>query len=297
MQKRTFFFSLLLLAPATLMAQVLIDGPEVDLTDEEVRMVLSTIPDQYKAAMLKDKNKLRQVMDTTYMTKVAASRAEKKGLQERPEVKAILWNRRQNLLAIAEIDDVLRQSGGDQGLESAAKETYLASKEDYKAPDSVTASHILIKAQDYASADAAMAELKKIRASILAKEITFADAAKKYSKDPGSATKGGELGQFPRGAMVKAFEDVAFALQNVGDISEPFESKFGLHIIQLDGKHPGGIRPFEDVKGQIMADLAKKRRKAIKEDYLITKRDDPAIKLNEAAIESFVSDPVGNQKQ
>ena len=72
MEKRTIFFSLLLLAPATLTAQVLIDGPEVDLTEEELRMVISTVPDQYKAAMLQNKDKLRQIMDTTYMTKVAA---------------------------------------------------------------------------------------------------------------------------------------------------------------------------------------------------------------------------------
>jgi len=76
----------------------------------------------------------------------------------------------------------------------------------------------------------------------------FAELAKKYSNDPGSASKGGDLGWFARGQMVKAFEDAAFALQKPGEISGIVKTKYGYHIIQLvekDSKHP---RPEAEVK-------------------------------------------------
>ena len=59
----------------------------------------------------------------------------------------------------------------------------------------------------------------------------FADLAKRYSSDPGSAQQGGSLGPFPRGAMVKEFSDAVAALRP-GDISQPVETSFGYHIIQ-----------------------------------------------------------------
>ena len=74
----------------------------------------------------------------------------------------------------------------------------------------------------------------------------FATLAKTYSKDPGSAKKGGVLAKFGSGRMVKDFESVAFSLQNENDISEPFKTRYGWHIIKLLKKYPVGS--FEDLK-------------------------------------------------
>ena len=73
-------------------------------------------------------------------------------------------------------------------------------------------------------------------------DVSFADLAKKNSDDPGSAPKGGELGEFSRGMMVKPFEDTVFAM-NPGDISAVVESDFGFHIIQLERVVPPSAKP------------------------------------------------------
>ncbi len=88
----------------------------------------------------------------------------------------------------------------------------------------VRASHILVKTED---------EAKNLLEEIKAGK-SFAEAAKEHSLCP-SGRDGGDLGFFKRGVMVKPFEDAAFALKKVGDISEPVQTQFGWHLIQMTG--------------------------------------------------------------
>lgn len=89
----------------------------------------------------------------------------------------------------------------------------------------VRASHILVKTED---------EAKKLLEEIKAGK-SFADAAAEVSLCP-SGANGGDLGYFGRGMMVKPFEDAVFSMQNIGEISEPVQTQFGWHLIQLTGK-------------------------------------------------------------
>jgi len=82
----------------------------------------------------------------------------------------------------------------------------------------------------------------------------FSDLAKEYSKDPGSASKGGEVGWISYGGpYIKKFQDVAFDLKNVGDISKPFQTQFGYHIIKLLDKKP--MESFEEKRKEIETKL------------------------------------------
>ncbi len=89
----------------------------------------------------------------------------------------------------------------------------------------VRASHILVKTRP---------EAVKIRKEIVNGDISFEDAAEKYSLCP-SAVNGGDLGYFKRGQMVQPFSDVAFDLK-VGQISDPVGTKFGWHLIKVVDK-------------------------------------------------------------
>ena len=86
----------------------------------------------------------------------------------------------------------------------------------------------------------------------------FAAVAQTESDDKGSAMRGGDLGWFGRGYMVKPFEDAAFAMKDSGDICEPIKSNFGWHFILLKGKRP--IQPFETLKPQIMKNVQRDER-------------------------------------
>ncbi|MEH0165905.1 SurA N-terminal domain-containing protein [Roseateles microcysteis] len=135
------------------------------------------------------------------------------------------------------------------------------------------ASHILIKADKSASAAdraKAKARAEELLAQARKAPATFADLARKNSQDEGSAANGGDLDFFGRGAMVKPFEDAAFALKQ-GEFSDVVESDFGFHVIQLTGKRGGDKKTFEQVRAEIEGDvlkqLAQKRYTEVSEAF------------------------------
>ncbi len=99
----------------------------------------------------------------------------------------------------------------------------------------------------------------------LAHGSDFAALAKEYSKDPGSKDQGGELGFFARGQMVPQFEEAAFKLQK-GEVSEPFQSQFGWHIIRVDERRQRAAPPFEAVKERLVAAMIHKKAQQIAGD-------------------------------
>ncbi|MDO9144534.1 SurA N-terminal domain-containing protein [Rhodoferax sp.] len=119
------------------------------------------------------------------------------------------------------------------------------------------ASHILITApKDAAAAEREKAKLKaeELLKTVRANPSGFADLARKNSQDPGSAAKGGDLEFFARGAMVKPFEDAAFAMKK-GAISDVVESDFGFHIIQLTDIKLPQQRSFDELRAGLETDL------------------------------------------
>jgi len=155
---------------------------------------------------------------------------------------------------VLDIDSVRETiSLNDDDLRTYYKENVsrLSAKEERRA------SHILITAAK--DAPAADRQKAKDRATELLEQArkapgSFADLAKKHSQDPGSAPQGGDLSFFARGAMVKPFEDAAFALAK-GAISDVVESDFGFHIIQLSDIKTPRQPSFEELRPSLEAEL------------------------------------------
>ena len=126
------------------------------------------------------------------------------------------------------------------------------------------ASHILIKLQQGADAQAeqaAMAKAQDLRAKLLA-GADFATLARKNSEDPGSAAQGGDLGFVARGALAKEFEQTLFALKKSGELSAPVRTSYGLHLIKLTGVKAPSAAPATTrakVEAEIRARKAEER--------------------------------------
>ena len=139
--------------------------------------------------------------------------------------------------------------------EAEVKAWYEGHKKQFEQPEERRASHILI-ASEKLGRDKAKARAEELLKEIQKNPASFADLAKKNSDDPGSAAKGGDLGYFGQGMMVKSFEEATQKLKE-GEISGVVESDFGFHIIKLTGIHAAKEKPLAEVKGQIEEDLKK----------------------------------------
>lgn len=129
------------------------------------------------------------------------------------------------------------------------EEYYTKNRDEFREPEKVKARHILLEVESEEEKKKVKERAKEILEEAKSKETDFAELAKKYSEGP-SASKGGELGYFERGKMVKPFEDAAFSLQP-GEISDLVETRFGYHIIKVEDKKPPETSPFEKVKSDI----------------------------------------------
>ncbi len=142
-----------------------------------------------------------------------------------------------------------------------AKKYYDEHQAEFSTPEQREASHILLTVA--ATAPQAEQDAVKARASELLKQVRqhpdqFAELARKNSQDPGSAAKGGDLGLFGRGMMVKPFDDAVFAMKP-GEISDLVKSDFGYHIIKLTAIKAAHISPFDDVSAGILYKLRQQK--------------------------------------
>ena len=135
-----------------------------------------------------------------------------------------------------------------------------ANKSQFNVPESVDARHILVKTK---------AEADKVRALLEADntDANWAKVAKQYSTDTGSKNNGGSLGNFPKGRMVKPFENAAFALK-VGEISQPVKTQFGYHIIEVTKKTPASKQTLEQAKATIEQQLKYQKQSTAWADWL-----------------------------
>jgi peptidyl-prolyl cis-trans isomerase C len=144
--------------------------------------------------------------------------------------------------------------------DAQAREFYDKNPDKFTEPEAVRASHILIKADQ--TADAATKKKARAKAEAVLKKAKagadFAQLARDNSAD-GSAQQGGDLGFFPRGQMVPAFEQAAFALED-GQISGIVETQFGFHIIKTVQHKASAAVPFDMVSGRIKEFLTEQHK-------------------------------------
>lgn len=158
--------------------------------------------------------------------------------------------------------------------EAALRQAYEADPTRFKSAEERQARHILVTVADGRS-DAEARALAEDVAKQLAAGGDFATLAAKYSNDPGSASRGGDLGFAPRGVYAAPFEEALFALKP-GETSPPVKTEFGYHIIRLEAVRAGTEQGFEQVRPQLTEEL---RRQKTQDDFiaLAERMDDLAL--------------------
>ena len=207
-------------------------------------------------------------------------------------------NIRTNLRQRHWVDDQLK--GKDEVTDSEAEEFYKKNSEQFKAPEKVRASHILVAVPLEASPEV-VAEKEKAAKSLLErvkKGEDFAKLAQEKSEDPSAKQNSGDLDFFAKDQMVPEFADAAFGLKENEVSAEPVRSQFGYHIIKLTGRKEPETVPLEKAKPQLMAYLKGQKKqqeigKVVKEmrDKADVKINLPDVTLPGAATEPVTAPP------
>ena len=222
------------------------------------------------------------IASKTASKQIAASRAEQRDVSEymisaatfaskvkiEPQAVQAHYDANRSQFLVPEqirVEYVVFSSEAMQAFESIGedeiKSWYESHIDQYQEKEQRQASHILISVKAAAS-DAEKAKAREKAQSLLEQvrksPASLGELAKKHSDDPGSASKGGDLGTFSRGMMVKAFEEAAFRLK-AGEVSGLVESEFGFHIIRVTGIKPAEGRSLEQVRAEIERELKKQR--------------------------------------
>jgi peptidyl-prolyl cis-trans isomerase C len=184
---------------------------------------------------------------------VLIQEADKQGYGTHADVKAAVENARQSIIINAMLADYVKKNPVKDADIKAEYDRYKTSMGDKE----YHARHILVATEQ---------EAKDIIAKLKG-GAKFEDLAK-ASKDPGSASNGGDLDWVSPGAFVKPFSDAMVGLQK-GQITEtPVKTQYGYHVIKLEDVRPAKIPAMEEVKGQIAESLQQKKVQAFRDDLL-----------------------------
>jgi parvulin-like peptidyl-prolyl isomerase len=270
---------------------VLAENAQVRLTRADYETDMLRIPPDKRAEFAASPKRLTAMLNGLLIQKTLAKQARDAGLERDPETMRKIALETDRLLAAAMLAKVERDAGAEFDARESeflakAREVYAVNKAKYQTPEQVNASHILIDPKKHGDVEAAT--LARETRDKLHAGADFATLAAEVSDDPTAKANGGKLGWFTAEKMDAAFAKAAFGLNKVGDLSEPVMSAYGWHIIRLDGRRPPQAMPFEKVSKDIMADLKQRYVAEVRKERLNAISQDPAMKVNQAAIDALV---------
>ncbi len=245
------------------------------VTLEDYKKEVANLP-AYAKSMVASYEKRVEFLNNLIDRELLLGEANRKGIPQDPEIQKKIKELETKLI----VEKLLKNIVEDKGVidDAGIKAYYDKHPEEFHRPEQIRASHILFKVDE--KADPQTDNDARARAEKVLKELRaggdFSELAKKYSEGP-SNVKGGDLGYFGRGKMIKEFDDVAFALKKNGDLSDIVKTKFGYHIITLTGKKEAQTRSQEQVKNQIERKLQNMKRKELFEAFIKNLRDNATI--------------------
>jgi peptidyl-prolyl cis-trans isomerase C len=219
------------------------------ITDVDMKLAEAEIGNDLGS--LPEATKRRVLIEFLIENQLFADAAEGEQLGSGPAFSERLQYWRRRALRDVYFDKSVRSSIKDADV----RQYYAGQVGTMKPEEEVRARHILVE-----SKEKAREVFEKI-----AHGSDFSQLAKQYSKDPGSKDQGGELGFFGRGQMVPQFEEAAFKLKQ-GEVSQPFESQFGWHIVRVDDRRQRPVPPFEAVKDRVIAHMIHRKAQEIAAD-------------------------------
>ena len=216
-----------------------------EITQEEFEAFLASVPKEQQPYINNPKFREHCLEQLTSLH-MFAQMGEDLKLDETEDFKKAYENAKRDILAQMAMREILKDVAVT---EEELKAFYDQNQQQFKKGETVNAKHILTDSEE---------TCKEILASITNGEKTFEDAAKEFSTCP-SKERGGDLGEFGKGQMVKEFEDAAFAAE-IGQVVGPVQTQFGYHLIKVEKKNEATVVAFEQIKENLRTNLLQQKQ-------------------------------------
>ena len=216
-----------------------------EITEEDFNIFTKTLPSEQKA-YLQNPEALKYFKEQFIALYLFEEMAKEEKLNETEEYKVSIKNAQRDILSQLAMREVLEKI---EVTDDEDEKYYNDNQDKFKKPETASAKHILMDSED---------ALKDIMNEIEEGKITFEDAAKKNSTCP-SGQKGGDLGEFGRGQMVKEFEEATFSAE-IGKVVGPVKTQFGYHLIKVEKRSEAETATFSEVKDSVKRMLIQQKQ-------------------------------------
>jgi len=266
---------------------VLISWRDLRLTQRDYEAALRGIPERDRFAFQLDIRRITTLLNGLLLSRTMAEEGRQLGLDKDPLIEKEMALAADRVLASRRLE-AFEKSVKVPDLTAVAEERYRIKPEEFRDPEQVRVSHVLVETKAR-SDEEALARAEEVRLKALA-GADFAVLAGEFSDDPSVKSNHGNLGFFARGRMAIPFEDAAFALEKPGDISPVVKTQYGYHVIVLNEKRPARQKTFAEVKAGLIAQMTANYVETEKRRYAGAIANDKSIVLNAAALEKLKKD-------
>lgn len=245
----------------------------------EYRAELAALNSRARKSVDESPDRRKQFVENHIVSQLIYEEGVRKGFDGDAEIRKRLDELKEHLV----VQRVMEEQQSATVSDEQVKAYYDAHPQEFST-EKVKASHILVDNEALA---------KEIVAKLKADKTQFTALAAQHSKDLSNAKRGGDLGMFGRGRMVKEFEEAAFALPNDSDISDPVQTRFGWHIIMRTGREQGSLQPFDQVKSQIKVKLVSEGRREKTTGFIDDLKKKANLTIDEKALAQAASGDTG----
>ncbi|MBI3316086.1 MAG: peptidylprolyl isomerase [Candidatus Omnitrophica bacterium] len=240
------------------------------VTGSDLRHKVESLPRELKVIVAKRR---KEFVEEMVNERFLYREAKRRHLDRDPEVKD-LWEAAHRKILVAKLIELEVEKKMELGANEALG-YYESHQEEFIAPLTLRASHILVKTEE---------EAREIKAKLEA-GADFEELARTRSLDR-TASRGGDLGFFQKGQLVPEFEEVALQLKK-GELSDVFKTAFGYHVVKLTDRVEPRSRDFKAVRPLVERQLLGERRSRLLKDLLQKIRGNTKVTIDEKALESL----------
>jgi len=266
----------------------LVTNGDVGLKRIDFEAYMDRVPEKLRDEFRADSERVKKTVDGLWVQRMVAERARKAGLAQDPVIASKMRQAQDAVL----VEALMLQVEKDMkypDLLARAREIYQTRSADYKAEGRVHVEHILVDMK-CRTHDAALKRAQEIRAEVASGRKDFKAYAKEVSDDPSRDKNSGDLGPQLPGFFDEQFRK-GIATLKPGEISEPFETRFGFHVVRLVKREPDRQKTFEEVREDIIAAEKRKLLDEARAQVVTAVRADPGNYLHLENVEALTNRP------